>query len=238
MLIGRNTLLDPKFWAGYWFATVGVFTEDLAEPICEVFQIEEDALFNWWNDFTRVAESDVEGEIEDPETMVLTFSHEVKLSIDLHSSYTYYIVEAPGLDEPELLGCTGPHHSFPIFRWEEVIKLASLAKLEPSVERIEKDLALLILSPCAWLTRDDDLEAASKLVLEAWHRTGITDPEGAKVPTGEWLKASDCLGSSKWWYDDAGWVTDAYYNFRRRIQGREPLEVKKINEILLRATAV
>ena len=249
MIVESTVLLKKVFWVFYWFDCHYQFVREFDEDaVDEALKGSDDESSNsqgedsrpWWEVFTGYYDGIFkvsDGYIEDPSTIMITFSENIKLLIEFHAGDTYYLIHAPEMAEPEMLGCVGPHHSFPIFRWEELLGLVSTGKLEPSIKEIEKDLILLVLCPTAWLTQEVDAEEASKAVVEAWKRTGLTDGAGAVVLTHEWQRAVSLGNEYQWWWDnEIGWVTNAENNYCRRLGASEPSTTKRVNEIIRRAT--
>lgn len=235
-IVEHETLFrSPEFWNFYIYQSCGEIGETFEPEIIEdIFKVEKKSYEDWWKSFTGYYEGifeETDGDVENPSTICIRFKNNISLAIEFHAGDTYYSLEDKSLGEFTFLGNTGPHWSLPMLRWKEASKLAEAAKPQSVLEEIQSFIILLLL-PCIWITKDDDIEEINKILSNAWLKIDLINAEDAEYLSNFWCESTDARKHSFYWYlnDDNYWVTNAKWSSRYEKQPEE--QINKIAKLL------
>jgi hypothetical protein len=227
-------ILNPAFWAGYYFMQLELDDEEDHFEVLEViFGCDMDAL-DAFNTTLRSLDALPEEVTNSPALNVLT--------IPFPDDYTWRIVfnTVPGIyhylchpsfASPLLLGYDDPHFMLPILRRAEVAPLAACARQHGQVTFDPRALYLLFY-PLMTLTEADDLDAARDELTQAWAEFGLLAPDqvASLVARVTWVDAD-----IHWRRDETlGWITGAPHSYRNPDNGWRPTEFAQWNAFLVR----
>ena len=217
-------ILDPAFWAGYYFMQLELDDEEDHFEVLEIiFGCDMDAL-DTFNTTLRCMDALLEGLTDDPahNTLEIPFPEGYTWRIVFNTTPgIYHYLRHPSFASPLLLGYDDPHSMLPILRWAEVAPLAACARRHGQIAFDPRALYLLFY-PLATLIEADDLDAARDELTQAWADFGLLplDKVTQLVDRVTWVDAD-----IHWRCDETlGWITDAPHSYRNPENGWEEAE--------------
>jgi Immunity protein 19 len=233
--IDTKTLFNPNFWFSYLVSSFGQIGEPFeTEFVGKVFDVSGENTINWWNSFTGYYEGifdETDGEVENPSSISIDLQNEIHLVIEFHAGDTYYFLENRSSVESATLGDIGPHWILPMLRWTEVVNLSKAINLDQRLENGD-NLLILLLLPCVWITKNDDVSEIHKIVSDSWSKTGLVDFESAEMLASQFCKSTDGREKDYHWFlnDYNVWVTNATWSSRCSLKPYE--EINQITNLL------
>lgn len=127
----------------------------VGEIIEKIFNIDINKATNWINNFTGYYEGvmdESDGYLENPNLLTIKLAQGIALNIEFHPGDTIYYFNSMQI------GCTGPHWQLYCLTWKELIEISNKAK--------ESAYLFLLLLPITAITKEDNKEEVSKLIIE------------------------------------------------------------------------
>jgi hypothetical protein len=106
------------------------------------------------------------------------------------------------------VGKGGGHWQLPAFRWAELLEIGQAAVEGGERKSWVSASAMLLLLPSVWLTRDDNVDAIRRQLIEAWEKLNLVPHSQADFLAEQLITSSQ--NDVQWRCQERlGWVNDA-----------------------------